>query len=138
MAGGGSDALARVDDGVLEQRRPPDGRAHRRAAVLVRGPPARDDAGHGEGGVAAARRHAGAVAGAVRLRIDGRSRAARAVERAQRAAAGIMDEPEVVAAHAVHVRVDDGNGGGGRDGGVDGVAARFEDGEPGFGREDVR
>src|SRR3989442_12220035 len=49
-----------------------------------------------------------------------------------------MDQPEIVAAEAVHVGVDDGDGGGGGDGGVERIAAVAGDLETGVRGERVR
>ena len=50
-------------------------------------------------------------------------------------AAGLMHQPEAVAADRVHMRVDDGDRRGHRDHRLDGVAALGENGATGFGRE---
>src|SRR5207245_11023220 len=60
------------------------------------------------------------------------------VERGQAAPAPVMDQPEIVAAEAVHVGVDVGDRGGGGDGGVERIAAAAEDVETGVGGEGVR
>src|SRR5262245_2003396 len=51
---------------------------------------------------------------------------------------GVPDQPETVAADAVHMWVYDSDGGGGRDSGVESIAATGEDGPPGLGSESVR
>ena len=125
LAGRDRDAVARVADRVGEQIRQRQARAHGGGEFMGEHPAA-DGAGHGQGGVGAAggddvdlkravaldrRPCAGEPAG-----LDG-----------PHAALGFVDQPETVAADAVHVRIDDGDRRGHREHGLDGVAALGDD-----------
>ena len=94
----------------------------------MRLPPSGDHTGHGEGRGPAARRDGRAVTRPVRVEIGAGRRAPGRVEGEQAARARVVDQPEVVAADPVHVRIDDGDGGGRGEGRVEGVAAAREDG----------
>src|SRR5262245_19150779 len=85
-------------------------------------PPAGDDAGDRQRGRSAARRNRGPEARPVGLEVDRGRRAAGGVQSAKRAVPAVVDQPEPVAAHAVHVRVDDRDRGPGGDRGIDRVA----------------
>src|SRR5439155_18183552 len=91
----------------------------------------------GQRGGAPARRDHGPPRPVALDRAGGR-RAAGRVEAEQAAPAPVMGQPEIVAAEAVHVGVDDGDRGGGGDGGVERIAAAAEDVETGVGGEGVR
>src|ERR1700687_3997416 len=60
----------------------------------------------------------------------GAGRASGAAEGGETRRRRVVDQPEVVAAHAVHVRVDDGDGGRRGDGGVQRIAAPAKGGYP--------
>src|SRR5439155_26003644 len=91
----------------------------------------------GQRGGAPARRDHGPPRPVALDRAGGR-RAAGRVEPEQAAPAPVMDQPEIVAAEAVHVGVDDGDRGGGGDGGVERIAAVAEYLETGVRGERVR
>ena len=131
-------ALAGVDDRRVEQRAPRDRRAQRVAAQPVGRPPAGHDARDGQRRAAAAYGNGSAKTGAIGVEIGGRGRPTRRVQRAEPSVAGVVDEPEAVAPHAVHVRIDDGDRGAGGNGGVHGVAPSLEDRQSGIGSERVR
>ncbi len=116
-------ALTRVEDGVGQQLAPRDGRLHHVAAVGVRRRPSGHGARHRERGHAAADGDGGPEAREVPLAIDRGGGAAGGVESAQLPARGVVDQPHVVAADPVHVRVHDGDRRGGGDRGVQRVAA---------------
>jgi hypothetical protein len=130
--------VAGMGDGGLEQGAPRDRRAQRLTAQRVSRPPARDDARHRQGRRAAANRNRRPEARAICLEIGRGSRAARGVQRAQTVMAAVVDQPEAVAAHAVHVRVDDRDRGARGDRGVDGVSAALQHGQTGLRGKGVR
>ena len=82
-------------------------------------------------------RDRGEAAGLVEFARD---RAGRPAGRfnAHRRLAGDGNGPETIAADAVHMRIDHGNGGGGGDHGFHGVAALAQNGERRLGRECMR
>ena len=111
------EALLRQRDGRLQQALDRPG-----AVVLQQAHPAADGAGHRDG-MGAVRLDACQVRFGEPGRGGALGRPARGVERDQLARAGLGNESEAVAADARHVRLDDGEHGGGGDGRVDGVAA---------------
>src|SRR5215472_10114157 len=104
----------------------------------VRLAPAVDGAGRGEGGRKDAApwnlSEAAPVEPFERARGGG---ATARVQEAHNAAARVPDQPELIAADARHVRVDDGEDSARRDGGIHGGAARFERIDPGHGGESM-
>ena len=115
-------AIARIADRAFQaalQRQPSIGR--------MRHGPARDGAGHRErAGQHAAIGHL--VEAALGEGVDGaaRCRAAAAVDVAHGLRAGIVDQPEGIAADPGHVRIEDREGGAGGDRGIDRRAARAQ------------
>ena len=99
--------------------------------------PAADGSGHGHRRFRAARRN-GVVALAA-IVFDRGERAGRAAGfDAVEPAAGLMNQPEAIAADAVHMRVDHGDRRRHRDHGLDGVAAFGENGPACFGGKPMR
>ena len=131
-------ALPRVGDRVGEEPLPVDPRAQALSTVSVRLPPARDGARDGEGRRPAARGDRCTVARAVGLEARRAGGAPGGVESEQVPALAVVNEPDVVAANAIHVGVDHGDGDRGGDGGVEGTASGPEDGQPRLGRQRVR
>ena len=111
--------------------------AAERGGEFERQHPTRYRAGNGERAVDAARRH-NIVAGLF-VAFDRRQRSggAAGVDRA-RLLAGLGDQEEGVAADAVHVRIDDGDGRRRRDDRLEGIAAGAHRLRPGFGRRGMR
>ena len=136
---GGGESAARVGDGVAKEGLPGQGRAHDPRAVLMCLPPAVHGARHGQGrGTSADGNGLGHSARRVPLDAGGAGGSADPAERGEAPRPRVMDQPHVVAAHTVHVRVDDGDGGGGGDGGIERVAARAQRGEAGFRGQNMR
>ncbi|GBC87447.1 hypothetical protein HRbin12_01453 [bacterium HR12] len=122
-------ALARGADGGLE--RPGQAEA---GPALGEEPTAGDGARHGDRQRPVGRHRA--VLAPDLLVVDPRGGGAARVQR-DRAPVGLLDQREEVAAHPAHVRVDDGEGRGGGEGGVDRVAAGLEGGATGLRGPDV-
>ena len=97
-----------MGDRVVEERPPGDRGAEFVTAEAVRLPPAGHGPGHRERDGSAPRRHAHAVARAIPVGVDGRRRSSRGVQAEELLAPAVVDQPDVVAAHAVHVGIDDG------------------------------
>jgi len=137
LAGRDLESVAHVSDGALEQRRPLDDRPQLIAAVAVGLPPAGDGARRRQrGGAPRVGMVAPAPDSSRAWRRPPRARPALSASRRRRRPSWISQK--IVAAEAVHVGVDDGDGGGGRDGGVERIAAAAEDLETGVGGEGVR
>ncbi|MNK89975.1 hypothetical protein D3C87_1100050 [compost metagenome] len=130
-------AHAGIVDGIRQQPRERQAPAQRVARPGQRRLPAGHRASHGVGRHAATRGN-GLEAGLPIARDGGiaRRRAA-GVERARRLA-GPGDQPEAVAADAIHMGIDHGDGGGGRDHRLDGVAALAQHGQRALRRQRVR
>ena len=131
-------AVAGVRDRVLEKGVPVDRRVQHVAAQDVSLPPAGYDPRNGQRRRPAAHGDRRAEPCAVGVEVGGRGRATRGVQRAERVTPAVVDQPEAVTTHTVHVRVDDGDGGRGGDGGVHGVATALQDRQSGLGGEGVR
>ena len=103
-------------------------------AVLCMGShPGIDEAGDGHGQDALV----GDAVLAVPVDVGGVGCGAGAVADIDGAGLAVVDHDEAVTAHAGHVGLDDAEGGRGRDGGVDGVAAPLQHGHAGLGGEGV-
>ena len=120
-------------DGVGQKLVPLHSGAHDVAAVAVGGRPPRHGARHRERRDSTPDGNGGAKAREVALAIGGGRGAARGVEAAERSARGVVDQPHVVAADPVHVRVDHGDRRGGGDRGIEGVAAALKHRDAGLG-----
>ena len=124
LAGRYGDAVTRVADGVgqkVAQRHP---RAHGGGEIMGEHPAA-DGAGHGQRGVGPA--GGNDVDLEVAIALDGRLGAGETAGLdGAHAALGFVDQPEAVAADAVHVRIDHGDCRRHGEHGLDGVAALGE------------
>ena len=126
-------ALAGVTDGVGQKLVPLHSGSHDVATVAVGGRPARHGARHRERRDSTPDGNGGAKAREVALAIGGGRGTARGVESAERFARGVVDQPHVVAADPVHVRVDHGDRRRGGDRGVQRVAATLKHRDAGLG-----